>query len=73
MAAAKQASSSGTVLAVAVEVVGVSVLAIVAGASDAAGKMIVLFMVGLWLVFMVTNPGIISTIASFPEAAAKAG
>ena len=66
-------SASGEILTVSVEVVGVGLLALLAGASEDTGHLVVLFMVGLWAVFIVTNPGIVSKIAGFPQAAAKAG
>jgi hypothetical protein len=70
---AATAGSSNAILDTAVEVVGVGLLAILAGANDDVGKLIVMFMVGLWCVFLVTNPSIVAKIASFPEAAAKNG
>lgn len=66
------ATGSNTVLSTAVEVVGVGILALIAGANDDVGKLMVIFMVGLWAVFMVTNPNVISKIASFPQAASAA-
>jgi hypothetical protein len=67
------ASSSDVILDTATEIVGVGLLAILAGANDDVGKLIVMFMVGLWAVFMVSNPGIVAKIASFPANAAKNG
>jgi hypothetical protein len=60
-------------LTVSVEIVGVGLLALLAGASNDVGKLIVVFMAGLWAVFIVTNPAVIARIAAFPEAAAQNG
>lgn len=71
--ASVQGAAGNVVLQVAVEVVGVGLIAILAGSSDDAGKLCVMFMVGLWGVFMISNPSIIQKIASFPEAVANNG
>lgn len=71
--ASVMASSSGVILDTAVEIIGVGLLALLAGASDDTGKLMVVFMTGLWAVFMVTHPDVISKIASFPAAAQKKG
>jgi hypothetical protein len=66
-------SPSNSILTVATEIVGVGLLALLAGANEDVGKLIVVFMVGLWAVFMVTNPAVIAKIASFPQIAAQNG
>ncbi len=67
-----QTSSTNAILKTSVEVVGVGLLALLAGANDDAGKLLVIFMVGLWAVYMVAHPDIIADIANFPAAASKA-
>jgi len=47
---------------VGVEMLGVGVFTLIAGASDDAGKIVVLFMVGLWVIFLVTNSKVITSI-----------
>jgi hypothetical protein len=49
-------------LMVGVEMLGVGVFTLIAGASDDAGKIVVLFMVGLWVIFLVTNSKVIASI-----------
>jgi hypothetical protein len=66
-------SASNSILTVATEIVGVGLLALLAGSNEDVGKLVVVFMVGLWAVFMVTNPAVIAKIASFPEIAAQNG
>ena len=63
--------ATAAILDVSVEVVGVGLLALLAGASDDMGKIVVMFMAGLWCVFIIANPAIIQKIAAFPEAAAQ--
>jgi hypothetical protein len=67
------AQAPDPLLTVSVEIVGVGLLALLAGASNDVGKLIVVFMAGLWAVFIVTNPAVIARIAAFPEAAAQNG
>lgn len=67
------ATASNSILTVATEVVGVGLLAVLAGSNDDIGKLLVVFMVGLWAVFMIANPAIIAKIASFPQIAAQNG
>jgi hypothetical protein len=57
---AAKGSSSDAILIVGVELLGVGLLTLLAGASDDAGNIVVVFMLGLWLIYMVTNPGTIA-------------
>jgi hypothetical protein len=52
--------SSDTILAVGIELLGVGLLTVLAGASDEAGNIVVIFMIGLWLIFMITDSGVIA-------------
>jgi Ca2+/Na+ antiporter len=66
--------STDSILTISVEIIGVGLLALLAGADDDMGKLLVVFMAGLWAVFMITNPQIVAKIASFPGIAQqKAG
>jgi hypothetical protein len=56
--------NGNTFLIVGVELLGVGLLTLLAGASDDAGNIVIIFMVGLWLIYMVTNPGVISGLSS---------
>lgn len=50
--------SSDIVLALIVEGVGIGVLALLAGISDDVGTVVVVFMVGLWLLFLINHQGV---------------
>jgi hypothetical protein len=58
------ASSSDAVLAVGVELLGVGLLTILAGASDEAGNTVVVFMLGLWLIYMIVDSSVIEGIGN---------
>jgi hypothetical protein len=47
-------------LVVGVELLGVGLFTLLAGASDDAGNIVIIFMLGLWLIYLVTNPGVIA-------------
>jgi Mg2+/citrate symporter len=51
-------NSSNLVLALIVEGVGLGVITLLAGASDDVGTVMVVFMVGLWLLFLVNHPNV---------------
>lgn len=55
-------SALGMLLA---EIAGVTVLALIAGANDKAGKAIVYFMVALWFIYLITNGS--NVIATFDQ------
>lgn len=58
--AAVPASSSDTLLMVGVEILGVGLLTLLAGASDEAGNIVVIFMIGLWLIWMISDSSVIA-------------
>lgn len=62
--AKKTVQSSDIVLALIVEGVGVSFLTLIAGTSDDVGTTIVVFMVGLWLLFLFNHQGVQSYITN---------
>lgn len=51
--------AADTVLTVAGEIVGVSLLALVAGASNDAGNAVIALMLALWLIYLVTSGSVI--------------
>jgi hypothetical protein len=61
---AAKPESSDILLVVGVELLGVGLLTVLAGASDEAGNIVVIFMLGLWLVWMVSDPSIISGLGN---------
>lgn len=62
MAASGTIQQSDIILALIVEGVGISFLTLLAGTSDDVGTTIVVFMVGLWLLFLFNHQGVQSYI-----------
>jgi hypothetical protein len=58
-------NASDVILKVGLELGAVGVFTLIAGASNDAGTLTVIFMIGLWLIYMVTDS---SVIASFTRA-----
>lgn len=56
--------SSEIILALIVEGVGIAFLTLLAGTNDDLGTVIVVFMVGLWLLFLFNHQGIQSYITN---------
>lgn len=64
MSTAKPAANvSDTILTVAVEGLAVGLLTLIAASSKEAGSLAITFMIGLWLIWIVSNSGIISRTA----------
>jgi hypothetical protein len=57
-------ASSEALMAVGIELLGVGLLALLAGASNDAGNIVVIFMVGLWLIFMITEPSVFTKMSN---------
>lgn len=55
---------SDALLTLGVELAGVTVFTLLAGAGDEVGSAVVLFMVGLWLIFLVSDSKVIAGISS---------
>lgn len=51
---------SDVILKVGLELGAVGVFTLIAGASDDAGSLTIIFMIGLWLIYMVSNSGVIA-------------
>jgi hypothetical protein len=51
-----------TIMAVLLEAGGVAVLVLLAGSGKDAGNIAVLLLTGFWLLFAVTNPGVIKKL-----------
>jgi hypothetical protein len=56
-------SAANAILAVAVEGLTVGIFTLIAGANDEAGSAVILFMIGLWLIWLVSNSDAVSRIA----------
>lgn len=55
---ANTASPSSTILlAMTVEIVGVTFLSLLAASSDELGKLVIVFMIGLWFLFLINHAG----------------
>jgi hypothetical protein len=61
---AAKPGSSATILAVGVELLGVGLLTVLAGASDEAGNVVLIFMIGLWLIWMISDAGVVTGIGN---------
>lgn len=57
-------AASETVLVIALELLGVALLTLVAGISDEMGKIVVLFMAGFWLIYVITDSAVISRLGN---------
>lgn len=64
MTAKTTINSSDIVLALIVEGTGIAFLTLLAGTSEDVGTTIVVFMVGLWLLFLFNHQGISSWLAN---------
>jgi hypothetical protein len=68
-----QAAAGGhsVVLVLATELLAVGFFTLIAGISDEAGKAMVLFMGGLWLIYMITTSAAIGKLGTFVSNAAN--
>ena len=57
-------NSSNLVLALIVEGFGLGVVTLLAGTSDDVGTVMVVFMVGLWLLWLINHPGVQSYVTN---------
>lgn len=64
MAQKHAADSSETLLTLGLELGAVALFTIIAGFSDDAGTFMVLWMVGLWLIYMVSDSQVIAGISN---------
>lgn len=62
--AEKLTGPSAAALSVGVELLGVGLLTILAGASEEAGSVVVLFMIGLWLIWMISDASVLSKLGN---------
>ncbi len=65
------AGSSSSLLVLAVELLGVGLFTLLAGASDDVGHIVIIFMIGLWLIFMVTDSAVIAGLGRGLSTVAK--
>lgn len=54
--------ASAAILTVSLELLAVGVFTLMAGAGPDMGSLTLLFIIGLWLLFLITNPTVITTL-----------
>lgn len=64
MAKSQPSPTHSTILVIAVELLAVGLFTLMAGISNEWGKIVVLFMVGLWLIYLITSFSVISRLGS---------
>lgn len=58
------------VTAIFVELAAVGIFTLIAGISNDVGTLVVIFMVGMWLIFLITNPAVSAKLGkTFSKAA----
>jgi hypothetical protein len=57
-------NSGDVILTVGVELAAVALFTLVAGASDDAGSVVVLFMAGLWLIYLVSDSKVLAGLSN---------
>lgn len=66
---AARPAGSDALLMFALELVGVGLFTIIAGANSQMGTVVLLFMTGLWLLYMITNTAVLTKLEKAMEAA----
>jgi hypothetical protein len=69
----KRPAASETILTLALEFLAVGLFTLLAGASDEAGEIMILFMVGLWLIYLVTDSAVVARISATLTRVANGG
>lgn len=69
----KRPASSQAILVFALELVAVGIFTVLAGISHDVGKIVIIFMVGLWLIYLVTNSGVVAGINNALTTVVKGG
>lgn len=67
--AKKRAPDSQAIVTLALELLAVSLFTLLAGASDEVGTLVVLFMVGMWMIYLIENSKLIAGLEKALEAA----
>ena len=68
-AAKKRAADSDVIVTIALEFLAVGLFTLIAGASNEMGTVMVIFMVGMWMIYMITESGTIAKLEKALEAA----
>lgn len=69
MAKKKRAADSEVIVQLALELLAVSLFTLLAGASNEVGTLVVLFMVGMWMIYLIQNSKVIAGLEKAMEAA----
>jgi hypothetical protein len=70
---AKRPAASETILTLALEFLAVGLFTLLAGANDQSGEIMILFMVGLWLIYLVTDSAVVAGIGATLTRVANGG
>jgi len=65
----KRANDSEALVQLALELLAVALFTLIAGASDEVGKLVVIFMTGLWMIYLIENSKLIAGLEKAMEAA----
>lgn len=65
----KRPANSEAFVQLAMELLAVSLFTLMAGSSDEMGTLVVLFMVGMWMIYLIQNSGVIAKLEKAMEAA----
>lgn len=66
---ADRPTGSEAILQLSLELLAVSLFTLMAGASDEMGRLMILFMVGFWLIYLIQNSKVIAGLERMLEAA----
>jgi hypothetical protein len=69
--ATKRPANSDALLMLALEILAVGVFTVLAGTSNEMGTIVILFMIGLWIIYMVQNSAVIAGLEKGLEAASN--
>jgi hypothetical protein len=57
-------NSTDAILSIAVEGLAVGLFTLIASSSNEAGSIVVTFMIGLWMIWLISNAGVVSRFAN---------
>lgn len=70
---APRPAASETILTLALEFLAVGLFTLLAGANDDVGEIMILFMVGLWLIYLITDSKVVAGIGATLTRVANGG
>lgn len=66
---AKRAANSEALVQLAFELLAVGLFTLMAGASNEMGTLVIIFMIGLWLIYLIQNATVIAALERAMESA----